>query len=149
MNHCKKFNAKPYSFLVNDTTLVSDNPLPFTCNLSERMEKVTMTSDEKIRDGKLQSNVNKEIVKNEYVTDEEMLTSDQSIIIDEAKCTYPSLGKAFKKQAKTIKKQGQKQIDAIMNKKEIQLNLIMMMAIHFKNKKKCLINLFGTDLIKY
>ena len=124
MNHFKKCNAKPYSFLVNDTTLVSDNPLRFRHNLSERMEKVTMTSDEKIRDGKLQSNVNKEIVKNEYLADEEMLTSDQSIIIDETKCTYPSLGKALKKQAKTIKKQGQKQIDAIMNKKEIQLNLI-------------------------
>ena len=25
----KKYTAKPYSFLVNDTTLVSDNPLKF------------------------------------------------------------------------------------------------------------------------
>ena len=31
----KKCTAEPYSFLVNDTTLVSDNPLRFRKNLSE------------------------------------------------------------------------------------------------------------------
>ena len=30
----KKFTAKPYSFLVNDTTLPSDDPLKFRKNLS-------------------------------------------------------------------------------------------------------------------
>ena len=29
----KKFTAEPYSFLVNDTTLLSDNPLRFRKNL--------------------------------------------------------------------------------------------------------------------
>ena len=29
----KKFTAKPYSFLVNDTTLPSDNPLRFRKNI--------------------------------------------------------------------------------------------------------------------
>ena len=29
----KKYTAKPYSFLVNDTTLLSDNPLRFRKNL--------------------------------------------------------------------------------------------------------------------
>ena len=29
----KKYTAKPYSFLVNDTTLASDNPLRFRKNL--------------------------------------------------------------------------------------------------------------------
>ena len=29
----KKYTAKPYSFLVNDTTLPSDNPLRFRKNL--------------------------------------------------------------------------------------------------------------------
>ena len=32
---CKKCTAEPYSFLVNDTTLESDNPLRFRKNLSE------------------------------------------------------------------------------------------------------------------
>ena len=29
----KKYNAEPYSFLVNDATLASDNPLRFRKNL--------------------------------------------------------------------------------------------------------------------
>ena len=33
MNFYKKFTAKPYSFLVNDATLASDNPLHFIKNL--------------------------------------------------------------------------------------------------------------------
>ena len=35
MNLYKKCNTKLYSFLVNDTTLVSDNPLRFRNNLLE------------------------------------------------------------------------------------------------------------------
>ena len=30
---CQKCTAEPYSFLVNDTTLTSDNPLTFLINL--------------------------------------------------------------------------------------------------------------------
>ena len=37
LNLYKKCTAKPYSFLVNDTTLVSDNPSHFRKNLSERI----------------------------------------------------------------------------------------------------------------
>ena len=37
MNFCKKFTAKPHSFLVIDDTLVSDNPLRFRKNLLERI----------------------------------------------------------------------------------------------------------------
>ena len=37
MNLYKKCTAKPYSFLVIDTTLASDNPLRFRKNLSERI----------------------------------------------------------------------------------------------------------------
>ena len=37
MNICKKYIAKPYSFLVIDTTLASDNPLRFRRNLLERI----------------------------------------------------------------------------------------------------------------
>ena len=32
----KKYTAEPYSFLVNDTTLLSDNPLRFRRNLSKQ-----------------------------------------------------------------------------------------------------------------
>ena len=37
MNFYKKWTAKPYSFLVIDTTLVSDNSLRFRKNLLERI----------------------------------------------------------------------------------------------------------------
>ena len=37
MNIYKKCPAKPYSFLVTDTTLASDNPLRFRKNLLERI----------------------------------------------------------------------------------------------------------------
>ena len=37
MNLYKKCTAKPYSFLVTDTTLVSDNPLRFRKNIIERI----------------------------------------------------------------------------------------------------------------
>ena len=35
INIFKKYTAEPYSFLVNDTTLPSDNPLRFRKNLLE------------------------------------------------------------------------------------------------------------------
>ena len=37
MNLYKKCTEKPYSFLVTDATLASDNPLRFRKNLSERI----------------------------------------------------------------------------------------------------------------
>ena len=37
MNLHKKCTAKPYPVLVNDTTIVSDNPLHFRHNLLERI----------------------------------------------------------------------------------------------------------------
>ena len=51
--------------------------------------------------------------KYEYFTGEDILTHDQSTIIEQAKkFTHFSLGKALEKQTKTIKDQGQKQIKA-------------------------------------
>ena len=72
-----------------------------------------MTIDDKIRDEKLQYDINREaakisalssgkIDKYEYLTGEEILPSDQSRIIEQAKFTYFPLGKAFKKKKKTI-----------------------------------------------
>ena len=123
----KRCIAKPYSFLVNDAMLASDNPLRFrklflTCN------KI-MTVIDQIRDGKLQYDINGEatkisalssgkIDKYEYLTDEEILPSNQEQIIEQGKFTYSPLGKAFRKQIKTIEDQGQKQVEALKNLKD-------------------------------
>ena len=73
-----------------------------------------MTIEDKIRDAKIQYNINREaakisalssgkIDKYEYRTGEEILPSNQQQIIEQAKFTYSPLGKAFEKQTKTIK----------------------------------------------
>ena len=88
-----------------------------------------MTTDDKIRDGKLQYDINREAAKisallsgkldrYEYLTGEEILPSNQRQIIEKAKFTYSLLGKAFGKQTKTTKEQGRKQIDAITDQNE-------------------------------
>ena len=61
-------------------------------------------------------------VKYEYLTGEEILSSNQQQIIQQAKFTNSPLGKTFKKQTKTIEDQGKKQIDALadLNPKEIK-----------------------------
>ena len=75
-----------------------------------------MTIDDKIKDGKLQYDINREaakvsvlssgkIDKYEYLTGEEILQSDQSRIIEQARFTYSPLGKAFEKERKTIEEQ--------------------------------------------
>ena len=76
-----------------------------------------MTIDDQIMDEKLQYDINREaakisalssgkINKNEYLTDEEILPSNQKQIIEQAKFNYSLLGKAFEKQTKTIADQG-------------------------------------------
>ena len=79
-----------------------------------------MTIDDQIRDEKLQYDMNREaalssdkIDQYEYLTDEEILPSNQQKIIKQAKFTYSSLGKAFQKQIKTIEDQGQKQVETL------------------------------------
>ena len=124
MNLYKKCTAKLYSFLVIDTTLALDNPFRFRKNLLERIEKLIMTIDDKIKDEQLQHDINREaakilalssgkIDKYEYLTGEEILPSHQSRIIEQAKFTNSPLGKAFEKQIKTIEDQGEKQIKAL------------------------------------
>ena len=72
---------------------------------------------DKIRDENLQYGINREatrisalssgkIDKYEYLIDEEILPSDQRRVIEQAKFTYPPLGKALEKQVKTIEEQG-------------------------------------------
>ena len=88
-----------------------------------------MTMEDQIRDEKLPYDINREaakisalwsgkIEKYEYLTGEEILPSNQQQIIQQAKFTYSPLGKVFAKQAKTIKDQGQKQIEAIQDNKK-------------------------------
>ena len=83
-----------------------------------------MTIEDQIKDEKLQYEINREaakisalssskIDKYEYLTGEEILPSNQQQIIEQAKFTYSPLGKAFVKQAKTIKDQRKKQVDAL------------------------------------
>ena len=53
------------------------------------------------------------IDKFEYLTGEEILSINQSQIIEHAKFTYSPLGKTVEKQMKAIKKHGDKQREAI------------------------------------
>ena len=82
-----------------------------------------MTIDDKIRDEKLQYDINRaaakisvlssgKIDKYEYLTGEEMLPPQQLRIIQEAKSTYCALGKAFENETKKIDKHGEKQVEA-------------------------------------
>ena len=79
---------------------------------------------DKIRDEKLQCNINTEaakistlssgrIDKYEYLTGEEIVPSNQRQIKEQAKLWCSSLGKAFEKQTKMIEYQGEKQTKAI------------------------------------
>ena len=83
-----------------------------------------MTIDSKIKDEKLQYNINKEgakisafssrkIDKYECLTGEEILTFDQSRIIEQAKFSYSPFRKAFEKQIKTNEDQGIKQVETL------------------------------------
>ena len=59
--------------------------------------------------------------KYEYLAGEEIATSDQIWITEQAKLTYSPLGKALEKQSKTIQYQGERQINAIEKRFEKQL----------------------------
>ena len=89
-----------------------------------------LTTEDQIKDEKLQYDINREaakisalssgkIDKYEYLTGEEILPSNQQQIIEQAKFTYSPLGKAFEKQTKTIKDQGIKQVKAIQDNKQL------------------------------
>ena len=79
-----------------------------------------------IRDETLQYKINRgateksalssgRINKYEYITDKEILSSDQSIMMEQGKFTYSPLGKAFKKQTKTIEDQEEKPAKALQS----------------------------------
>ena len=83
--------------------------------------KITITNNAKIRNKKLQNDINKEapkisalssskIEKYEYVTCDEILPSRQSRIIEWATFTYSPLGKALEKQIRLKTKEKNKSI---------------------------------------
>ena len=83
-----------------------------------------MTINDKIKDEKLQFDINREVAKisalpsgkidkYEYLTGEKILLPDQSRIVEQAKFTYYPLSKAFEKQIETIEEQGKKQVEAL------------------------------------
>ena len=91
-----------------------------------------MTIDSDIRDEKLQYYIKREAVKisalsssrinnYEYLTGEEILSNDQSEIIEKAKFTYSFLGKGFKKQIKTTEDVAEKQTNMIEDRFEKQI----------------------------
>ena len=59
----KKCTAEPYCFLVNDTTLPSDNLLRFRKNLLKQIYNNITTMDDQIKDEKLQCDINREASK--------------------------------------------------------------------------------------
>ena len=80
-----------------------------------------MTINDQIRDEKLQCDINRKaaeisalssgkIDKYEYLTGKEILPSNQKQIIEQAKCTYFTLGKAFEHQVKTNNWRSRKKI---------------------------------------
>ena len=88
-----------------------------------------MTIEDQIRDETLHYDINREAAKisalssgktgtYEYLTDGEILPSNQQQMIEQAESTFSPLGKAFEEQTKTIKDQGEKQIKAIQDNKK-------------------------------
>ena len=85
-----------------------------------------MTFNDQIRDEKLQYDINREAAKTpalssgkihkyECLTGEDILSSNQQQIIEQARFTYSPLEKAFEKQIKTIEDWEEKQRKAIQD----------------------------------
>ena len=87
-----------------------------------------MTIDDQMKHEKLQYDINRQVTKisvlssgkfnkYEYLIGDEVLPSNKQQITEQAKFEYSPLGKAFKKQVKTIEDQEKKQIEALLKKK--------------------------------
>ena len=63
MNLYKRCSTKPYSFLVIDATLASDNLSRFRRNSLERIQILIMKINDNIRDEELQYDINRESAK--------------------------------------------------------------------------------------
>ena len=93
--------------MINDTTLASDNPFCFRCNLLEIIQKLIFTIDRKIKNEKLQYGIHRKAAKisavssgrtdhYKYLKEEEVFPPYQSRMIEQATLTNSPLGKAFK-----------------------------------------------------
>ena len=63
INLYKERSAKPYYFLMIDTTLASDIHLHFMENILERIRNLFMTTEDKIKDEALKDTINREAAK--------------------------------------------------------------------------------------
>ena len=90
-----------------------------------------MTTNDQIRDKELQYGINREAAKisavssgklhkHEYLTGEDILSSNHQQMIKQDKFTCSPLGKSFEKQLKTIKNQGEKPIKAIQDQGKVK-----------------------------
>ena len=104
-----------------------------------------MTIYGKIKDEKLQQDSNREPAKvsllssgktdkYEFATGDEILLSDQSKIIKQAKFIYSPFGKAFEKQMETVENQGIKQCEALKAKRW-EIRRLKMRKMKLKNCK--------------
>ena len=100
----------------------------------------------------------RKIDKNEYLTGEEMLPSNQRWVIEQAKFTYSPWRKALEEQTKTIENQGKKQIKAIQDhgKQLVESNELIKKdfnidrdIIPHEEQKKYLMNLLKKDLLNF
>ena len=96
-----------------------------------------MTTEDQIQDEKLQYDINRKAAKisafssgkldkYEYLAGEEILPSNQQQIIQQAKFNYYPLGKAIKKQIKSIEDQGEKQVKEIQYNKDDYKNKLLL-----------------------
>ena len=120
-----------------------------------------MTINDQIRDEKLQYDINREaakisalssgkIHKYEYLTDEDILPSNQQQLIEKARFTYSPLGKSFEKQIKTTEGQVQKQTDVLERlKTKEQTKAITYDDESLQKKKKVIKNYLTRNLMRY
>ena len=93
-----------------------------------------MTINDQIRDiirdaAKISALSSGEIHKYEYLTGEDILSSNQKQIIEQTKFTYSPLGKAFEKQINTTDNQGKNQVDVLKDLKDHKKNQLMLMLV--------------------
>ena len=92
-----------------------------------------MTTNDQIRNEKLRYDINREaakisalswskIDKYEYLTAEEIWSSNQKQIMEQAKFTYSTLEKTFEEKIKTIEDQGGKPVKTLNTLKAIKDN---------------------------
>ena len=99
-----------------------------------------MTTDDKIMDEKIQYDINREALKISALSLDKIdkykyLSGEESRIIEQAKFTYSPLGKAFKKQTKTIEDEDIKQAEALKGlKPEENKQDIKLIGVFFKKR---------------